>query len=141
MKLKTVILCLALLSLPLFARAGTADLNTFQSTMGLSFDIYPTNTALILVTNSLPAGLPPNNGTFFTNGNYQAFLETCLVFTNASSGYITNDTTHAAYPYGSINQVGTNYETILIRLGPNEVYGMLTNNGANIGITYSETRN
>jgi hypothetical protein len=141
MKLKIAIAFAFIISLASIVRAGTVDSNTFQSTFGVQIDLYPTNQALISVTNALPAGLPPGNATAFTNGNYQAFLDVGLVMTNGASGCLTNSTTHAQYPFGSITQTGTNYETVMVRLGPNEIYGMLTNQGTGIGVIYSETRN
>ena len=154
-KLKT--LCLALLALILvldaratnwtnypFAMPGTNDTFLFgvlttnqfgaKTNAQISRDdltlFFATNTPILRVVN------PLTNGLNYTTPATRGWLTVNVVVTNSGVAWLTNLTTTASQFVGALNNVGTNYVSYYMRVGPNDVV-LLTNKVAGVGILSS----
>ena len=114
------VLTSAQLGAPTNAQITTTNLQHF----------FETNLIYTHISNPLTSGLN------FTSPPTRGFLTVNVIATNNGMAWLTNLTTTSCQYIGAVNNIGTNYDSITVRIGPRDVL-LFTNRVAGVGILSS----
>ena len=90
-----------------------------------------TNSPVAAVANPLVSGVN------YTSPAASGWLTVNFVFTNAATATLTNLTTGSAQRVGAVNAIGTNYDSVLMKLAATNVV-VFTNTTSGVGILSSQ---